>query len=402
MKTLFKKVVLFIIFGLLLSACSTQKVSIPVERAAEIDLGGIRNIAVRNFQGEHGRDISELLTQELISSGEFEVIDRQHVDQLINEYNLADMDGLIDRESAVELGNLIGVAALVYGRVAVHNYDEEPILSNQKKNIITGEEYIENIRRGRARVEVAFNVLNLETGQILSSKRIGTSIPHETSSRGANSYPPEIDIASLMSLTRNAVVQEFMKSIATHEETIPVRLLTDDDIPEFDTAIALIKIQEWYEALEIFEQVAEEYPENPKALYNLGIAYKYTNQFEEAEKYLKEAYMMNHDDDIATEINHLREMARDAESSYNYDMQVEEISESDTTDNQTEETNSSDPIDILWVQRKLNELGYNCGVADGIMGPNTRGCIEAYQEANDLRITGSIDSETTEALNDLK
>lgn len=58
--------------------------------------------------------------------------------------------------------------------------------------------------------------------------------------------------------------------------------------------------------------------------------------------------------------------------------------------------------DIAWLQSTLNELGYECGVADGVMGSNTRGCIEAYQEANGLSITGSLNPETTEALNELR
>jgi len=50
--------------------------------------------------------------------------------------------------------------------------------------------------------------------------------------------------------------------------------------------------------------------------------------------------------------------------------------------------------DVAWVQRTLNELGYECGVVDGLMGPTTRSCIRAFQEANGLAVTGVV-NETT-------
>ena len=41
---------------------------------------------------------------------------------------------------------------------------------------------------------------------------------------------------------------------------------------------------------------------------------------------------------------------------------------------------------IKWVQERLNQLGYDCGVADGIAGDKTMGAIGAWQKANGLGI----------------
>jgi N-acetyl-anhydromuramyl-L-alanine amidase AmpD len=41
---------------------------------------------------------------------------------------------------------------------------------------------------------------------------------------------------------------------------------------------------------------------------------------------------------------------------------------------------------IKWVQQRLNQLGYNCGTADGIAGGNTMAAIAAFQKANKLGI----------------
>ena len=43
---------------------------------------------------------------------------------------------------------------------------------------------------------------------------------------------------------------------------------------------------------------------------------------------------------------------------------------------------------IKWVQTNLNELGFNCGIVDGIKGVETTIAIRNYQKANDLKVDG--------------
>ena len=54
--------------------------------------------------------------------------------------------------------------------------------------------------------------------------------------------------------------------------------------------------------------------------------------------------------------------------------------------------------DILNVQKRLTELGYEPGPTDGIMGGMTIKAIMEFQEDNDLPATGKIDNETTHKL----
>lgn len=60
------------------------------------------------------------------------------------------------------------------------------------------------------------------------------------------------------------------------------------------------------------------------------------------------------------------------------------------------------PMNISWMQDKLNELDYDCGPVDGLMGSKTRSCIRLYQEDNGLNTTGRLDEATTAALRKLK
>jgi hypothetical protein len=54
--------------------------------------------------------------------------------------------------------------------------------------------------------------------------------------------------------------------------------------------------------------------------------------------------------------------------------------------------------DIKKVQEALKNKGHNPGSMDGVIGPQTRQAISAFQNANGLKATGRLDTETAEKL----
>lgn len=54
--------------------------------------------------------------------------------------------------------------------------------------------------------------------------------------------------------------------------------------------------------------------------------------------------------------------------------------------------------DITKAQEALMKKGHNPGSIDGIMGPQTRAAIKAFQSANGLKETGRLDAQTAEKL----
>ncbi len=51
-----------------------------------------------------------------------------------------------------------------------------------------------------------------------------------------------------------------------------------------------------------------------------------------------------------------------------------------------------------WIQNKLNSLGYNCGVADGIFGNNTKQVVMKLQQSRGLSVDGIVGKNTWKAL----
>lgn len=384
----------FLIIVKILSGCATQGIPVNVKRPAEVDLGKVQRIAVGRFTGRGGEDIGEDLTQELTNSNQFKVIDRNKVERLIKESRLA-ANGLVDQETAVELGKLIGVAAFVDGRVSTYDHQEktDSYTWKDKKN----KSYRSYTREGTVTVEVAFNVVDLETGQVLLSKKISKRNTDRTSNINGNA--PRIDYVPLYLATRRAVVNEFMKSIAPYEETVNVQILTEEGIPELERGLAFVKINEWHKAINIFKQAAFKHPDNAKVLYNLGVAYKYTYQFDSAEKYLEAAYIIDQNNIYEKELNHLRIMRKD--EGRNNDIYPAPMPGSYTSDEPkyvNVQPNTENPLNLAWVQKRLDDLGYDCGETDGIMGSKTSACIRAFQLARGLNVTGSLDNSTIAAL----
>lgn len=60
----------------------------------------------------------------------------------------------------------------------------------------------------------------------------------------------------------------------------------------------------------------------------------------------------------------------------------------------------ADSDTVRLVQESLNQLGYNCGTPDGIIGTNTKSSILAYQKVNGLFESGVVDDELLKSLMD--
>jgi len=58
-----------------------------------------------------------------------------------------------------------------------------------------------------------------------------------------------------------------------------------------------------------------------------------------------------------------------------------------------------DPVDeITGVQARLNQLGYDAGTVDGLLGPRTKAAISAFQALNDLEVDGMPNRQTKEKI----
>ena len=61
-----------------------------------------------------------------------------------------------------------------------------------------------------------------------------------------------------------------------------------------------------------------------------------------------------------------------------------------------------DPIDeISGVQKRLANLGFDCGSDDGVLGPDTVDAIRQFQQQRSLEVTGRLDDATRDTLKEV-
>lgn len=107
--------------------------------------------------------ITDLLTTELVESGQFEVFERSQINSILLEQGLG-KENKVTQQSAVKIGEMLGVEMMVMGSITEYSAED-------KEEMI----YIGPIARRQSiqivRVSIDLRVVNTTTGQIVVAKR---------------------------------------------------------------------------------------------------------------------------------------------------------------------------------------------------------------------------------------
>ncbi|WP_186441427.1 CsgG/HfaB family protein [Desulfamplus magnetovallimortis] len=262
------------IMALSIGCAPTAKV--PIMKPAEINLKGVNKIIVGDISGNSGRSLSELLTTRLFESDKFEVLDRENFDQITAEHKL-NLSGLVNEESAPEFGEILGASALITGR-STTSYAKNSSKGDSYKDK-NGKTHRSYHKEAKAKTTAVLKVLDLKTGKVIAVKNLYDE------SKGSDSktdqWPPDIDLDKLKSRTLVSVTDDFMKIIAPYRVYVEVKF-ADAKTDEGKNGIKLAQNGLWYEALNQFQTEADKLPESSEAIYNVGVAYQYLYQFDEA------------------------------------------------------------------------------------------------------------------------
>jgi curli biogenesis system outer membrane secretion channel CsgG len=246
---------------IVLSSGCAQTLSVQVLRPAEINLKGIKKIAIGEITGRGGTEVAGELTTALFDSGRYEVVDRQNLDKVLLELRLSS-SSLVEPETAVKAGKLLGASAVVVGSIVRHSYREEPLRKNdsERTNLNNVKEYFTRyVRSGSAHVSASFRVTDLSTGQVIASRTIeehqteelkGREVPRNTDPNEA--VPDPIDGEALLGKARAAVIARFMKAIAPYYESLELPFEKTGALPDLERGIALAKANDWSRAVELF------------------------------------------------------------------------------------------------------------------------------------------------------
>lgn len=155
---------------LLISGCAPSK-SVRTQQTMSVSetekvvskfTGPKRRIGVVEFenksaygQGRLGGAASDILVTELVKSGKFIVVERDRMGKIMEEQKLQ-TQGLIDSQTAVQIGQIMGLEAIVVGSVSQFGVKKE------------GSDYlITQSKRQVAEVAVDLRLIDVQSGQVI-------------------------------------------------------------------------------------------------------------------------------------------------------------------------------------------------------------------------------------------
>ncbi|MDA1190962.1 MAG: hypothetical protein O3A46_04675 [Candidatus Poribacteria bacterium] len=150
---------------------------VPVE-LIQSGYGGGQVVQVRTAATRLGTVVSEMLISALVEEGNFDVIERTQLEEILKEHDLT-QQGLLDPETSVKAGKILGVDLILGGKLT-----EFGVKQKRKAGLGIATSLLlgvaVDLKKSTARAVVDARVVEAQTGRILVAKQ-GTGENDESS-----------------------------------------------------------------------------------------------------------------------------------------------------------------------------------------------------------------------------
>ncbi|MBU2528119.1 CsgG/HfaB family protein [bacterium] len=207
-----------IVFSLwaFISGCATisvkqaQTISAETETITSGYTGPKKKVAVIDFENKTrygarrlGTSASDILVTELGKTGKFILVEREKIGKIVEEQRLG-LTGILDSNTAIEIGNLLGVNAIVTGSISqfgVKTTASDFVITASKQQV--------------AEAVVDIRVIDVETGEIIytdsgkgiAKKKAGSFLGMGTTAGYDETLEGESLRAAIVKFVTNIVVQ---------------------------------------------------------------------------------------------------------------------------------------------------------------------------------------------------
>ncbi len=307
--------------ALCLAACATQTIRVPVLVPAPVNLVGYELVAVDRFTGDGCEPLSRELAGALGSAVNpltgkpgFVVLTRQDVDRALDgardrrnaEFDQATMDVLERWRTAP-----IVLKGAVQQHVCRDRVVEEQGKDQQGRPIVRSKQVFQ------ATVEVMVEATDVAGNRTLDAVTLqGGASAEQWLERPDQRRAAGPDPQALLATARSEVVRQYLERVLPRQTWVEVDLYTDGDFPDLQIGNGYAEVGNWGAAVTAYDRALQtmtgELAANRyKALFNLGVAYEFSDRFADARKALEEAYALGKDSRILAELR--RNEAREVE-----------------------------------------------------------------------------------------
>ncbi len=169
----------FILLAWSITGCITPQIAVN----SHADFSRIHRVAVATFGGAGGDVAADIFTQDLLSHGA-DVVERQRLDALLSEQNLAG-DHVLDPATVKKIGKILGVDAIFVGTVATSVPSQSYLVTTSRRGNRVNSAVPVNgtlspgagvadsqILTSAAQASLIARMVDVETGSILWSGRM--------------------------------------------------------------------------------------------------------------------------------------------------------------------------------------------------------------------------------------
>ena len=252
--------------------CRTTEVTGVHQVSGEVSLPGVKSIAVLPFDARVpgvGLELSEEISRQLHEAGHFTVVDRSHLDRVIQEKALS-QTGLFEGSNSSQVGRLVNADAVVVGIVSGCESSEQSQYIPPQYDSKTGRQ----IGGGYTETQIVCTlsgtakVVDTQTGEVratipIQARQVGGGQNNLTGS----------SVADLRRACVRSASGGVITKISPHTEPLVLKL--DLGRGELKTAlkpgIQYAKKHQWDRAAVEFEAVATKYPYSSAPVFNRAV-----------------------------------------------------------------------------------------------------------------------------------
>ncbi|MFP3937931.1 MAG: tetratricopeptide repeat protein [Phycisphaerae bacterium] len=289
--------------GLMVSGCGGgEEITLTYERMPEYKIpSDVRRVAVAEFGGQTRQDQrwGDIASDELAHAldeynrqyDRYELVDRKRLGAIMDERDI--QLAVSDTSSAVEMGEIADVDAIIYGSVRVNTRDErgtrtafDPLRQSTKTVHYT---------RRYCMASVNFTMDDIETSKTLATVTVTREFDSEDDEGSAKMVkhlgfsgdgPPPTD--QIVSGLISECVDTFVSKISPHKVVVTEELAGgESDAAKHGNEFATSG--EYADALELYERAIETNPDDHGSMFNAGLMCEALGRFGEAERYYDRA-----------------------------------------------------------------------------------------------------------------
>ncbi|MFH2037033.1 MAG: CsgG/HfaB family protein [Candidatus Zixiibacteriota bacterium] len=350
-KTIHILIMLIMLISILsLKAQAYKKIKLFMPQTPEIDLGDAKTIAVLDFKPidnsstEAGKSIADkmleyFLTEDrgirdingsLFSKGTegntlidglstkcFRVVERSRLEAILDEQSMSDV-GFVDDAQAARIGQLLGVDIMLYGEVSDNREDK----NGYETRTIDKKKVKVRCTTREVSITASIRIVDTRTGEIIGIKRLTQTQNDKHCSGDFGKLKNDADMAAECA---NVLAWNFTNLINPWY-AYDVFELEKIKLKEFkasaDEAAEAAENLELDKAYAIYKNLYESDSYNPKFLYNMGVLYEVTGDFDKAREMYEGAVMLKDEKNYLEAVERIDNRLRLIPFYTNLDMEI--------------------------------------------------------------------------------